>query len=180
MRRKTEWLIVIAALLSAAAGWHASRLLPSHRQSAVVDAAPVLPSALPELELPDLDGRPQPLSQWRGKLLLLNFWAGWCPPCVAEMPLLERMQGELGDRGLQIVGVAADAPAPTRDFLARHPVRYPILIDDPALGDLSRVLGNDRNVLPYSVLVDRDGRIVERHFGDFDEGRLKTWLAPYL
>ena len=159
-------------------------------QQAMDAVAPPAPEGLavakrdgpvPPITLPDLAGTPRTLPEdFDGRPLVVNLWASWCGPCIEEMPELDRYAAEQGDNGVQVVGIALDDPAAVADFLERIPVRYPILIDDPALGDLSRVLGNDRNVLPYSVLVDRDGRIVERHFGDFDEGRLKTWLAPYL
>ncbi|MGH8173250.1 MAG: TlpA family protein disulfide reductase, partial [Rhodanobacteraceae bacterium] len=130
---------------------------------------------------PDLDGAAHTFGQWQGKLILVNFWAAWCGPCREEMPLLDRMQQRLGGKGLQIVGVAVDNPAAIREFLARVPVRYPILVDDPELGkDLAGELGNSRSVLPYTVLLDREGRIVARRAGNFSESSLNAWLSPYL
>lgn len=95
--------------------------------------------------------------------------------------MLDRMQTALGGKGLQIVGVASDDTAATQAFLAKLPVHYPILIDDPATGsDLSAEFGNGQGVLPYSVLVGRDGRVLAQRAGSFTQASLTAWLSPYL
>lgn len=135
----------------------------------------------PDFERPDLDGASRRASEWDGRLVLLNFWASWCGPCREEMPLLDRTQRKHAGRGLQVIGIAADSAGATRAFLARFPVAYPILVDDPALGrDVSRDYGNRMNVLPYTVLIGRDGRILAQRAGNFTEARLEEWLAPHL
>lgn len=181
MFERSHLLIVMLALAGAAAGLIAGRALrPDPR--AALDAVPAgalqrLPAAT---TLPGLDGRAQALAQWDGRLLLLNFWASWCAPCIEEMPLLDRFQQRHAMRGLQVVGIASDGAESTREFLAEHPVQYPILVDDPELGDLSRELGNRHGVLPYSLLIGRDGRILARHAGNFSEDSLERWVAPHL
>lgn len=178
---RSHLLIVVLAFAGAAAGLVAGRALrPDPR--AALDAAPAgAPERLaPATALPDLDGGPQALAQWDGRVVLLNFWASWCAPCIEEMPLLDAYQQRNAARGLQVVGIASDGAEPTREFLAGHPVRYPILIDDPERGDLSRDLGNRHGVLPYSVLIGRDGRILARHAGSFSEDSLERWVAPHL
>src|SRR5690606_32145921 len=125
-------LIVVLALAGAAAGLFVGRALrPDPR--AALDAVPAdaLERLPPAATLPGLDGRAQPLSQWDGRVVLLNFWASWCAPCVEEMPLLDRFQQRNAARGLQVVGIASEGAEPTRAFLAEHPVQYPILVDDP-------------------------------------------------
>ena len=97
------------------------------------------------------------------------------------MPLLDRTQQRLAGKGLQIVGVASDSVEATREFLERVPVRYPILIDDPETGeDLAAAFGDNRNVLPYTVLVGRDGRVLARRVGNFSESSLDAWLSSHL
>ncbi len=181
---RTHLLVVALAVAGAGAGLLAGRLLqPEASRATAMNAAPaaIVGSERLDARLPGLDGKPLALSQWDGKLVLLNFWASWCAPCVAEMPLLDATQQRLAPRGLQVVGIAADEEAPTRDFLVRHPVAYPILLDAPGAGtDLSLRYGNDRSVLPYSVLVGRDGRVLARHFGDFNAKSLQAWLEPHL
>lgn len=178
---RTHLLIVVLALAGAAAGLVAGRALrPDPR--AALDAVPAdaLERMPPATALPDPQGREHALAQWNGQLVLLNFWASWCAPCIEEMPLLDRLQQRHAARGLQVVGIASDSVEPTREFLAAHPVDYAILIDDPAKGDLSRVLGNRHGVLPYSLLIGRDGRILARHAGNFSESSLEDWVAPHL
>jgi thiol-disulfide isomerase/thioredoxin len=182
---RTTLLIVALAVGGALAGLFAGAWLrPLPPVPSTADAL-AIGSPRPDITLPDADGRTQTLAQWNGKLILVNFWASWCGPCREEMPLLERSQQRLAARGLQIVGVAADTAAAAKGFLASQPVSYPILIDDPdapgANGhDVSYLYGNTRNVLPYSVLVGRDGRVVAQRFGNFTENSLEQWLTPHL
>lgn len=182
---RTHLLVVVLALGGALAGLFAGMWLrPSEPQPAASGSASPVGTPRPKVELPDIDGRPQSIVQWDGKVVLLNFWASWCAPCIEEMPLLDRTQARLAARGLQVIGIAADTAAPTHAFLREHPVRYPILIDDPETAlngrDVSAIYGNDRSVLPYSVLIGRDGRIVAQRFGNFSEDSLERWLAPHL
>ena len=93
------------------------------------------------------------LAQWRGRPLLVNFWATWCAPCIEEMPELDRFQREFGARGGQVIGIALDRPQAVREFLARTPVGFPIGISGFAGVELSRALGNDGGALPFSLLI---------------------------
>jgi len=130
-----------------------------------------------DFQLPDLQGRMQAFSQWRGKPVLLNFWATWCPPCIEEMPLLDGAHAATGD-GLTVIGVALDDAAAVQQFLVRNPVRYPILLaGDSAEVDLSTRFGNAKSVLPYSVLIGRDGRVLAQKFGLIRAHDLEGWQA---
>ena len=134
-----------------------------------------------DVALPDRDGRGRRLSEWDGKLVLLNFWASWCGPCREEMPLLDRTHVKHADKDLVVIGIAAEDAEPALAFLRAHPVDYPILIDAPAgTADVSLRFGNTRSVLPYNVLIGRDGRILASRVGNFDEAGLERWLAPHL
>ena len=133
---------------------------------------------VPPLQLPDLDGRATALpGAWPGRPLLVNVWATWCAPCLHEMPELQRFARTQGTRGTQVVGIALDDPAQVRDFLARLPVTYPILIDTPGRADAGVVLGNPKGVLPYSVLIGADGRVLRRRIGPFEPGELDGFTA---
>jgi len=181
MLNRTNALILVIAIAGALAGFFAGgwlRPLPQERSN---PNALKIGDTAPSIQRPDAGGKPRSLDEWRGKLLVVNFWASWCAPCREEMPLLDRTQQRLADKGLQIVGVAYDSPAATGDFLGRVPVKYPILIDDPDKGeDLSARFGNGRGVLPYTVLIGRDGRILARRFGNFTEKSLDEWLSSHL
>jgi peroxiredoxin len=181
---RTHLLVVVLALGGALAGLFAGAWLRPSQPAPAGSSAQLVGTAHPAVELPDVAGHAQSIAQWDGKLVLLNFWASWCAPCIEEMPLLDRAQGQLAARGLQVIGIAADAAAPTHAFLQQHPVHYPILVDDPEKArngrDISVIYGNDRGVLPYSVLIGRDGRILAQRFGNFSEDSLEQWLAPHL
>lgn len=133
---------------------------------------------VPPLRLPDLDGRATALpGAWPGRPLLVNVWATWCAPCLHEMPELQRFARTQSAAGTQVVGIALDDPAQVRDFLARVPVTYPILIDTPGRADAGVVLGNPKGVLPYSVLIGADGRVLRRRIGPFEPGELDGFVA---
>ena len=182
MFHRTNALILVIAIAGAALGFLAGGWIkPMHAPAQPASTASLkIGDAVPDTQRPDLDGKSHGLAEWRGKLVLVNFWASWCGPCREEMPLLDATQKRLADKGFQIVGIASDNAAATKEFLAKTPVSYPILVDDPDRGDLSARFGNTRNVLPFTVLVSRDGRILARRPGNFTQAALDAWLAPYL
>jgi thiol-disulfide isomerase/thioredoxin len=133
---------------------------------------------IPAITLPDLAGTPQTLpAGFAGRPLLVNFWASWCGPCIEEMPELDRFAGEQGDKGVQVVGIALDEQAAVEDFLQRIPVRYPILMDVAGPRDSGVQLGNQRGVLPYTVLVSAEGRLLKQRIGPFVHGELDAWAV---
>ena len=132
--------------------------------------------AIPAITLPGLDGAPRTLpAAWPGRPLLVNVWASWCGPCIEEMPELQRFAAEQGGNGVQVVGIALDDAASVRAFLERVPVAYPILIDAPGPADAGVRLGNPKGVLPYSVLVSADGRLLKQRIGPFASGEISSW-----
>lgn len=132
---------------------------------------------MPAIALPGLDGALVDLrTRYAGRRLLINVWASWCGPCIEEMPELDRFAATQGEAGVQVVGLALDTPEGVRDFTARVPVRYPILLDTPGPADASVWLGNAKGVLPYTVLVDADGRIARQKVGPFEHGEISGWV----
>ncbi len=115
--------------------------------------------------MPDVDGHMQPLAQWRGKMLLVNFWATWCPPCVKEMPELSALQKQSAHFGLQIIGIGIDAPSAIAEFSQKMPVSYPLYVGGMGATEISRQLGNQGGGLPFTVLIDSAGHIVKRYRG---------------
>lgn len=171
--------VVAVALAAGAAGlWFGreTRLPPVQPTPAGLEVA-AQGDIAPAIRLPDLDGIPHGLDEWRGRPLLINYWASWCAPCVEEMPLLAAFAAAQSERpqGVRVVGIALDEPGPVREFLARVPVAYPILMETAGPGDSSVALGNRRGVLPYSVLLDADGRVVRTKLGPFTEAELERW-----
>lgn len=131
---------------------------------------------MPPIALPDLQGQVQALpGAYTGRPLLINVWASWCGPCIEEMPELQRFANSQGTQGTQVIGLALDTPEAIQDFLTRVPVDYPILVDTPGPADASVWLGNRKGVLPYSVLVGADGKIVKQKIGPFAHGEIEGW-----
>lgn len=136
-------------------------------------------AAIPTLKLAALKGGTVVLPDaYAGRPLLINFWASWCGPCIEEMPELQRYFAEQGSNGMQVVGIALDDKAAVDAFLARVPVRYPILLDTAGPADSSVRLGNPKGVLPYSVLVSADGKLLKQRIGPFAPGEIDGWARP--
>lgn len=126
--------------------------------------------------LPDLDGKPQTLAAYRGKRVLLNFWATWCHPCLKEMPALAAAQKRYA-ASAQIIGIAMDTPDHVRAWLQHTPVDYPIWQGLNGGHQPTVTFGNTAGLLPYSVLIGPDGRIEATHMGKLDQQRLQQWLG---
>lgn len=177
--RRTVVVVMIAAVLGIGAGvWFAGHdigpeVAPLPQRPVVAAAQPGDP--MPAITLPDIHGHPVDLARFRGRPLLINVWASWCGPCVEEMPALTAFADAQGDSGVQVLGLALDTPEGVRDFLTRIPVTYPIVLDTPGPADASVRLGNAQGLLPYSVLVDAEGRIVKQKLGPFSAGEIEAW-----
>jgi len=130
--------------------------------------------------LPDIDGRPQALEQWRGKVLVVNFWATWCAPCRQEIPAFVKVQDKWSARGLQIVGIAIDDTDKVRPYVAELKINYPILIAGADGIELIRQAGNRLGGLPFSVVFDRNGGLVHSQLGGVSQQKLEALLEPLL
>lgn len=143
----------------------------------------VTPAAVARLfaqSLPDLDGRPQSLEQWRGKVLVVNYWASWCQPCRKEMPHLSTLHGRLAARGVQVVGIAADTAEPVRNHVRTMPVAYPLLIGGPEAIRLTRDFGNTPQAVPLTIVIDRAGQVRAAVLGITHEDALERLLLSLL
>lgn len=160
-----------AALLAGAAAAWWNFLRPGH--------TPV-PESLFKRSFDDLQGTPQPLAQWQGRWLLLNFWATWCPPCVEEMPLLQATARAFATRNLTVVGIGIDRLEAMRRFQAEFQLDIPLLAAAAGGSELARELGNSSGALPYTVLISPDGRLVETQLGLLRPETLRRWLDGRL
>lgn len=164
------WLVLGAAILLLV--WSA---LPTLRSGKTADLTPFW-----NLTLLDVQGHPQALSAYRGKVLVVNFWATWCPPCRREMPGFSRLQGAYRDRNVQFLGIAVDDPDAVRDFIEAYPVVYPILLGGDRLLRMSRDLGNQKLALPFTLLLDAGGKVYGQKTGMISESELEAELDKML
>ena len=137
-------------------------------------------SAVLAMVLPDLDGREQPLAQWRGKVLVVNFWATWCAPCREEMPLFIAAQQRDRDKGVQFVGIAVDQADKVRDFAKSIGLNYPALIGGFGAIEMSKALGNDLSALPFTVVLDRAGKVAHTQLGPLKGPKLDDLLRTLI
>jgi thiol-disulfide isomerase/thioredoxin len=148
------------------------------RDAAVPTAAAA--TGLMTTRIPDLEGKPRTLDQWHGKVLVVNFWATWCAPCREEIPAFIKVQQKLGNKGLQIVGIAVDQTDKVRPYAAEMKINYPILVGDTEAIDLARQAGNRLGGLPYTVIFDRQGAAIHSQLGGITEQKLQALVLPLL
>lgn len=167
---RRQWVYGGVAAAAAAAGAVWSTRKPSALRSSDEVWKQVLPQpAGGQLVMADL----------RGKPLLLNFWATWCPPCVKEMPLLDAFYQTHRARGWQVVGLAVDSPTPVRAFLERVPVSFPIGLAGMEGSELSRALGNPTGALPFTVVLNTKGDVVVQKLGSIEADELERWASVH-
>ena len=138
-------------------------------------AAPGPEASLWRMQFDAPAGGTLPMSSLQGKPLLLNFWATWCAPCVKEMPMLDAFQRAQAAAGWQVVGLAVDGPTPVREFLAARSIGFKIGLAGMEGVELSRSLGNANGGLPFSVVFDGKGAVVDRKLGALTEENLAEW-----
>ncbi len=129
---------------------------------------------------PDLEGKAQPLKQWRGKVMVLNFWAPWCPPCREEIPDFIQVQEQYRAKGVVFVGVAIDEAQNVQSFADETGINYPILLGGTEGVELSAKVGNRLGGLPYTVIIDREGNIVTTQVGGLSRADLEGVLRKLL
>jgi thiol-disulfide isomerase/thioredoxin len=145
-------------------------------QQLTPEAAQADAKAILALSLPDLEGRLQSVAQWRGKVLVVNYWASWCKPCVEEMPAFSRLNSHYASWGVQFVGIGLDEVENMQVFAKTTPVSYPLLV----AGSAGSTPGLQVKGLPYTVVIGRDGRIETTHLGRQDEASLEPVLRRLL
>lgn len=177
MKRARTWLLLLGfALLAAAIGYRLGVLGKSAETATAV--APAV--AIYDLLLTDLKGQPQSLGQWRGKVLVVNYWATWCHPCREEMPGFSRLQDKYRDKGIQFVGISIDDAAKIIEFQKETPVNYPLLIGDMSTMKSSADIGNSRQALPFTAVFDRNGKLAMTKLGRWSETDLERQLLDLI
>ena len=164
-------IIVAVAVLGAALGLWVGRGAQVDKS---VEGKPA--SALLGVALPDPSGKEQPLAQWKGKVLVVNFWATWCAPCREEMPMFMKVQAAQEAKGVQFVGIAVDNADKVRVYAEELKLNYPTLIGGYGAMELSKTLGNTVMALPFTVVLDRAGRVAHTQLGPLKEDQLTSIL----
>lgn len=175
-KRWTLLAIVAAVALAAGAYFGMQRAAPP----APAPAQPAAAAALARLALPDPAGKEQRFDQWRGKVLVVNFWATWCAPCREEMPEFMRAQKEYGDKGLQFVGIAVDQADKVQQYVQEIGLNYPALIGGFGAMELSKTLGNELMALPFTVVLDRKGAVAHTQLGVLKPDKLASLIKTLL
>jgi thiol-disulfide isomerase/thioredoxin len=177
MKARAIAVFAAVAVLSAAGGaayhlWSPERAAgPGKELAAVVERVLAAPLA-------DVRGGSRHIGQFRGGVLVVNYWATWCAPCREEIPVFVRLQERYGDRGLQFVGIAFDEPDKVAAFASEFRINYPLLIAGQETLEQLRQAGNRAGVLPYTLVIDRAGNLVSREPGGIKEARLESLLRP--
>lgn len=173
----TVGVAAAAALAGAGAAYWQDKQVASSEPAAPYKPASGDLNDLWQMQFDTPDGSKLAMQSLKGKPLLINFWATWCPPCVEELPLLERFYNQNKAKSVQIVGLAADKPDAVRTFLKKLPLTFPIGITDLSGIALSKSWGNLAGGLPFSVMLAADGRVMQRKMGKLSEDDLKIWLT---
>jgi len=171
-------LIIGVSAIAGYAGWRTqSRLDQAAPAPKVSDG---VRQQLLALTLPDSDGRPQAMQQWQGKVIVINFWATWCPPCRKEMPLLDAAQRKWANKGVQIVGIGIDEADAIHSYAVTNKLAFPLLVGGAELVDLTVALGNAAQGLPFSVVIAPDGRVAQTKLGAFKDDALDKLLQELV
>ena len=168
--------LILLALVAIAAGlWAAQSLLSPAAGPPAVAQTKVL-----DFSLPDMKGKMHKLSDWRNKVVVLNFWATWCPPCRQEIPEFIQLQNKYGQSGVQVIGVAVDNLDDVKQFYQETGMNYPVLIGEQDAFNLMAEFGETTGSLPYSVILNTDGQIVAHKLGALDLPRMEALIKPHL
>ena len=169
---KIPLLIFTLMFLAGYAGFFMHNSLNEHRtakqETHLISPTDMLLIGLPrpDFEMKDPDGKLHAVSEWDGKVLVLNFWATWCTPCRKELPIFVELQEKYGPQGLQFLGLAVDTPEEVKSFMSGLPLNYPTLVGEDEAMDIARIYGNNIGALPYTVIINRSGKIVFTRKGD--------------
>jgi len=140
----------------------------------------LLTQSLFKANFQNVNGVNESLSQYKGKIIVLNFWATWCPPCREEMPELSELNSEYKNKNVVVIGVAIDDLSLVKNFSKLTPVSYPVYVAENDGMILAENLGNNKGVLPYTVIINQSGGVANTYFGRINKLLLITSLTPLL
>jgi peroxiredoxin len=173
---KRSALIITIAVIAFVGGLSVRGLLSSPLDKAKQENL----NQLPEFSLPDLTGKQRSIKEWQGNVLIINFWATWCPPCLKEMPEFEAMQNSYSGKGLQFIGIALDDVEPVKQYIDNHKITYPILLGQDQGVKIAHDLGNIVDTVPFTVIIDKKGVAIKSHMGALTKEELLNDISPLL
>jgi len=174
--RRTSLLAGLGvAVFAGAAGWGVNTWLQNGGLSGVASLSEAAQNTLWSSSFDRPNGEPLAMSSLKGRPLVLNFWATWCQPCIAEMPLLDAYFKQNAAKGVQVLGLAIDQPSAVVHFLSQRPVSYPIGLAGLLGPELSKRLGDDQGGLPFTLVLDAKGDLLERHLGRLHDADIARW-----
>jgi thiol-disulfide isomerase/thioredoxin len=164
--------VIIVALMALVGGVMVKEFLSTTEQTS--------PTPLPDFNLPDVSGELHSISEWRGKILIINFWATWCPPCREEIPEFIALQERYGAKGMQFIGIAIDDQDSVEEYMVSTKINFPILIGGVTGIALAHQLGNSVDAVPFTLVVNQQGQIIHRQPGEFSREQIMKIITPLL
>ncbi|QOJ22230.1 MAG: TlpA family protein disulfide reductase [Gammaproteobacteria bacterium] len=178
---KQIFLYVCVAIFALAAGSFLRSVLIEAQQTQLSgEESQQGAKAILAASLPDIHGENQAVSQWLGKVMVVNFWATWCTPCQEEIPEFVEAQQKYRDQGLVFIGIALDQADKVKMFSQEFGINYPVLVGSLNSWSLAQAAGNRLSVLPYTVVINRSGEIVETYVGRVNLKKLEKLVIPLL
>ena len=184
--RKNFIIMAVVAFMASSGGYFLAKYLSPPPEAALPGPGTAVAAAIPSLSADDLLGQRRPdftlsdshgvavsASDFQGDVLLINFWATWCTPCVEEMPMLSWLQQDYAGQGVNIVGIALDDAERASQFASDMAISYPILVGQADVVITGRRYGNNTGMLPFSVLIDTEGIIQWTHLGPLTREQLE-------
>jgi thiol-disulfide isomerase/thioredoxin len=169
--------LVLAGIIGAGL-WFTFHNKPASTQAPT--ATKILPQQLPSFSMKDTTGAIRSSNEWSGKILIVNFWATWCPPCIEEMPVLVDFQYQYSPQGVQVVGVAVDNLDQVKDFIELYEINFPVIIGQNEAIELGKKMGNRISALPYTAIFDQNGKTLYAQPGKVNQDQLEKLIKPLL
>ena len=182
---KHYFLFGLVLIVSGATGFGLQRYFMMAEQQHLPVVMPeqannIIGTIRPEFAMRDIENEVRNIKEWDGKVILINFWATWCPPCKKEIPAFMELQTEYQDKGFQIIGIAIDDEESVKDYADTLGMNYPIIAAELEAMELSGRFGNRVNALPFSAFIDRDGKIVFTKAGELSKEKTVELINKYL